>query len=114
MTFAPVGHAYRCLTCDHRWYYTKLACPNCRNDNIETYKLDAGVAESITIVHATPKGVRSPNRLAIARFDGIGVVAQVADTDPRLTAGDSVRFADGFVLKETDSEKITGSRLIAI
>jgi len=105
--------AYRCVECTHRWYYTKPICPECGSDTIETYDLDVGTVASVTVIHATPDGVRSPNRLALARFDGVGVLAQVADSVDGLAAGDEVRFADDYVLRETDAEVITGPRLVA-
>lgn len=113
MISSQVDHAHHCTECNHQWYYTKPICPSCEQNTIETYELDVGVVESTTIVHTTPQGVRSPNRLALARFEGIGVIAQVADTADALVAGDSVRFAGEYVLRETASEMITGPRLIA-
>ena len=108
-----VDRAYRCVKCNRRWYYTKLICTGCGSDTIETYDLDVGTVASVTVIHATPDGVRSPNRLALARFDGVGVLAQVADSVDGLAAGDEVRFADDYVLRETDTDVITGPRLVA-
>lgn len=105
-------HAYQCIECDCRWYYTRPTCLECGSDTIETYDLDVGTVASVTIVHATPEGVRSPNRLALARFDGVGVLAQVADSVDELVAGNEVRFAGDHVLRETDADVITGPRLV--
>jgi uncharacterized OB-fold protein len=105
--------AYRCPECKHQWYYTKPICLECGSDVIETCDLDVGTVASVTVVHATPEGVRSPNQLALAHFDGVGVLAQVADSVDELAAGDGVRFAGDHVLRETDSDVVTGPRLMA-
>ena len=107
-----VDRAYRCVKCNRRWYYTKLICTGCGSDIIETYDLDVGTVASVTVVHATLDGVRSPNRLALARFDGVGVLAQVADSVDELSTGETVRFAGDHVLRETDADVITGPRLV--
>lgn len=111
MTTPPVDCAYECMDCGHRWYYTKPICPECASDSIELYDLDTGIVESVTTVHATPGGVRSPNRLALVRFGEIGVVAQIAEDTTELDSGDRVRFAGEYVLRETRSGPITGPRL---
>jgi uncharacterized protein len=111
---AAVDEGFECEDCGHRWYYTKAACPACAAEAIGTYTLETGVVESVTVVHATPDGVRSPNRLALARFDGVGLVAQVSADAESLAPGDTVRFDGEFTLREGKSGETTGPRLVAV
>lgn len=103
--------AFRCVDCDHRWYYTKPACPVCNSITVEEYELDIGVVESTTTVYVTPDGVRSPNRLALARFANISVIAQVSDDSAELAVGDQVQLTGEYTLRDGDSEKVIGPRL---
>ena len=92
--------AYRCLSCDERWYYTRRRCPACGADadERETYRLDAGVLEATTVAAVTPPDVRADNALGLARFDGdVGVVAQLADDS--LSVGDAVRLEGSYALR---------------
>ncbi|MXR43286.1 hypothetical protein GRX01_18350 [Halobaculum sp. WSA2] len=96
----PADRAFVCRECGRRWYYTKPQCPDCDSDPSAhgTEELGEGTVRAVTRVEVTPADVRSPNRLALADFDGVGLIAQVAgDDDP--TAGDHVAFAGSFTLR---------------
>lgn len=108
------NRAYRCINCDQHWYYRKPSCPKCNSETVESYTLDTAVVLSTTTVHATPKGVRSPNHLAFAQFENVNVVAQVANGIAELTTGDRVRFSGRHNLRENKTETIRGARLIKI
>lgn len=91
--------AYRCSECDHRWYYTRGGCPACGHDAADTYRLGEGELVTVTSVEVTPPGVRSPNRLGVARFDGVQLLAQIAGP---AAVGDTVRFAGEYRLREEE------------
>lgn len=114
MIDAQDSHAYRCMNCSHHWYYRKPSCPKCNSETVESYALDTAVVLSTTTVHATPKGVRSPNHLALAQFENVNVVAQIANGIGELTTGDRVRFGEKHDLRENKTETIRGSRLTKI
>lgn len=103
--------AFHCRRCEHRWYYTKPVCPECNSDTIAPYTLDTGRVESTTTVYATPVGVRSPNRLALVRFEDVGVIAQIADDSAPLAQGDRVELVGEYTLREGDTGTVTGPRL---
>lgn len=107
--------SYRCTECGERWYYTKPSCPACGADasDAATAPVGAGEVVAVTTVHATPADVRSPNRLALVRFDdGLQVIAQVADA-PAET-GRTVTFDGDYVLRDDEGEPLRGPRLTPI
>jgi len=109
----PADRAFVCRECGRRWYYTKPQCPDCDSDPSVhgTEKLGEGEVQAVTRVEVTPTDVRSPNRLALADFDGVGLIAQVAgDDDP--TAGDRVTFAGSFTLRGDDDRRQPRLRVV--
>lgn len=104
-----IDRAFECESCSNRWYYTRARCTECGSESFETYPLEAGRVMATTTVHATPPGVRAPNRLALVQFDrGIRLIAQLGG--PPVSAGDSVEFGDIVTLRSGDS-RTTGPRL---
>lgn len=98
----PIDTAFKCKSCSNRWYYTRSHCTECGSTAFETYPLETGRVMATTTVHATPPGVRTPNRLALVQFDGgIRLIAQVRG--PPVSAGDSVEFGDIVTLRAGDS-----------
>lgn len=99
-----------CTDCGHRTFYEKRRCLSCGADSFE--KRDPGVGELLatTTSHVTADGVRNPNRLGIARFEGdVNVIAQLAgDLEP----GDAVQIKDGAELRETSDGVLRGGRLL--
>lgn len=87
----PVDRAFACRACDRRWYYTRCRCPDCGAAEFSTYRLGDGVLVALTEIAVTPDDVRSPNRIAMARFDeDVQVTAQVTGDD--VSTGDRVAF----------------------
>lgn len=103
----PTDRAFVCADCSERWYYTRSRCPNCRSTSFESYPLETGRVLATTVVHATPPDVRSPNRLALVRFDDVTLVAQLGDET--IATGDAVEFGDLEALR--DDGKTFGARL---
>lgn len=109
---ANPGEAFRCESCDSRWYYTRPYCPDCGGGTVTTYSLSTGVLLATTIVQVTPDDVREPNELGFVRFDsGVQAIAQVGDSD--LSVGDDVAFAGEHVLRGEGGESVRGPRLVA-
>ncbi|GAA0232515.1 hypothetical protein [Halobaculum roseum] len=107
----PADRAFVCRECGRRWYYTKPRCPDCGGDPSVhgTEELGAGEVRAVTRVEVTPGDVRSPNRLALADFDDVGLIAQV---DGDAAVGDRVAFAGSFTLREGDGERQPRLRVI--
>lgn len=99
-TAMPVDHAFACDDCGNRWYYTRNRCPNCRSDGISTYELADGELVAWTDVAVTPSDVRSSNRLGLARFGDVQLIAQVSDDE--VSVGDRVAFAGAYRLRNGD------------
>ncbi|WP_348612838.1 Zn-ribbon domain-containing OB-fold protein [Halobaculum rarum] len=109
----PADHAFGCRECGRRWYYTKPQCPDCGSElsTHTTARLGEGTVQAVTRVEVTPEDVRSPNQLALADFDGVRLIAQVAgDDDP--TAGDRVAFAGSFTLRGGDDARQPRLRVV--
>lgn len=104
----PTDHAFVCESCGNRWYYTRERCPECRSTAVDSYRLRQGEVVTATTVHATPPGVRSPNRLGLVRFEhGVTLIAQLRDDS---SAGDAVRFGEVSALRDGD-RPASGPRL---
>lgn len=109
-TEPSVDQAFACDECDHRWYYTRSRCPVCRSGDISTYELGTGEVVQTTTAEVTPGDVRSPNWLALVRFDDVQVILQLDDGD--ITAGDTVEFAGEYRLRKGDT--VSQPRLTAV
>lgn len=105
-----VDQAFECPTCDTRWYYTRVRCPNCGEGDVRTYELGRGELVAVTEVHATPRDVRSPNRLGLARFGDVQAIAQLADD--ATAVGDRVAFAGAHRLR--DGDDVSAPRLTRV
>ena len=100
-----------CTDCGHRTFYEKRRCHVCGADSFE--KRDPGTGEllAVTTNHVTPDGVREPNQLGFARFEGTNIIAQLeGDIEP----GETVRLEDGFELRETEAGALKGGRLVLV
>lgn len=97
-----VDRAFRCADCGRRWYYHRRRCPDCSGTDATTYELGTGELVAVTSVEMTPPDVRSPNRLGLARFDGVRLIAQLADET--LSPGDIVAFAGAHRLRDGQEE----------
>jgi len=78
----------------HLSYPRHRRCPDCGRPQETTVDLAGRTAEVVTwtTVHATPPGVRSPNRLAVVAFDVDGrTVRAVGGTTRSVAVGDTVR-----------------------
>jgi uncharacterized OB-fold protein len=95
-----VDRAFRCADCGRRWYYQRRRCPDCSGTDATTYGLGTGELVAVTRVEMTPPDVRSPNRLGLASFDGVRLIAQLADE--ALSPGDAVAFAGANRLRDGD------------
>ncbi|MFC7203234.1 hypothetical protein ACFQJC_06885 [Haloferax namakaokahaiae] len=104
-----VEEAFQCSHCGHRWYYTRSYCPNCRGETFETDALGVGTVVAVTTVEVTPPDVRSPNWLALARFDDVRVLAQL---EAPASKGDRVRFSGEYRLRSGDEHR--GPRLTVV
>lgn len=101
----PVDHAFVCSVCDNRWYYTRDRCPDCGAADPSTYELGDGELVAWTDVAVTPRDVRRPNRIGLARFGDVAVIAQIdADADV-ISVGDPVTFAGSHRLRDGTDEK---------
>jgi uncharacterized OB-fold protein len=105
-----VDHAFRCVECDHRWYYTRARCPECGHAEAEAFELDTGEVVASTTVAVTPDDVRSPNPLGLVRFGGVQLIAQLVDES--IAVGDTVEFAGEYELRDGDESR--GPRLRAV
>lgn len=108
----PADRAFGCRECGRRWYYTKPQCPDCGSEPSAhtTEQLGEGTVQAVTRVEVTPGDVRSPNRLALADFDGVRLIAQVTGDDP--AAGDRVAFAGSFTLRGGDDARQPRLRVV--
>ena len=109
-TAIPVDRAFVCDDCGNRWYYTRNRCPDCRGDAISTYELADGELLAWTDVAVTPADVRSSNRLGLARFGDVQLIAQVSDDE--ISVGDRVEFAGAYRLR--DGDETTQPRLTTV
>lgn len=107
----PANRAFACRECGRRWYYTKPQCPDCGSDPSAhgTETLGEGDVRAVTRAEVTPGDVRAPNRLALAEFDGVRVIAQV---DGGAAVNDRVAFAGAFRLRSGDDERQPRLRVI--
>lgn len=96
-----IDQGFECEHCGHRWYYTRPRCAECRGAEFAPYDLPRGELLSVTEVHATPPDVRSPNRLGLARFGDVQLIAQL---DGDASSGDPVEFAGAHRLRSGDEE----------
>ncbi|MWV41973.1 hypothetical protein [Natrialba sp. INN-245] len=104
----PVDHAFVCADCGHRWYYTRRRCPDCGGTDVSTYELAVGELIAWTENRVTPADIRSPNRLGLARFGEVQVIAQL--TDDEASVGDQVAFEGAYHLRhgsETPKPRLT-------
>jgi len=108
----PADRAFACDDCGRRWYYDRRRCPACGRgaESAATVPLETGVVVATTTVETTPPDVRAPNHLALARFDGVRLIAQAAGGD--LAPGDAVRFEGTYRLREGRDR--TDPRLLAV
>lgn len=105
-----VDEGFECTACGNRWYYTRRRCSECGVDDISRYDLTRGTLVTRTEVHATPPDVRRPNRLGLARFGDVHVVAQLGGSD--IAAGDRVEFVGTHRLR--DRQDATAPRLTVV
>ncbi len=78
----------------HLTYPRHTRCPECGHRQTDTVELAERTAEVVTwtTAHATPPGVRSPNRLAIVEFEvGDRTVRALGGTTDAVRTGDRVR-----------------------
>lgn len=97
-----VDEAFVCEACGERWYYTRVRCPACGSDAVETEELDTGEVLTVTEVAVTPPDVRSPNRLGLVSFDGVRLVGQLGD---EASSGDTVAFTGAHRLRTSDDRE---------
>lgn len=107
----PADRAFGCRACGRRWYYTKPQCPDCGSEPSAhgTEELGQGEVRTVTRVEVTPGDVRSPNRLALADFDGVRLIAQVTG---EVAVGDRVAFAGSFTLRGGDDDRQPRLRVV--
>ncbi|NHN48021.1 hypothetical protein G9464_10480 [Halostella sp. JP-L12] len=100
-----------CSNCGYRTFYKKKHCLECGGQ--EWNKQEPGVGEllAITTVHVSPEGVREPNRLGIARFEGANLVAQIRKG---LNPGDNVKLDDSNILREGDNGTHVGAQFAPV
>lgn len=111
MTDSDPGEIRECEACGYRTFYSTRLCPDCGSDRFDTRPAGTGELTAVTTVHVTPPGVREPNRLGVARFDGVGYIGQI---EGEATPGDAVCLVDGFDLRETDEGTYSGPRIVAV
>lgn len=92
------GTATQCEDCGTAWAYDRVRCRECGGADFREVELGVGELVSTTVSRVTPPGVREPNPLGIADFNGVSLVAQLADED--LAAGDSVVLAGEYDLRD--------------
>ncbi|MEY7851734.1 Zn-ribbon domain-containing OB-fold protein [Natrarchaeobius sp. A-rgal3] len=93
----PVDHAFVCEECGHRWYYTRRRCPDCAGTEHSTYELEVGELLAWTENRVTPADIRSPNRLGLARFGEVQLIAQLSDGE--VSVGDRIAFEGDYQLR---------------
>jgi uncharacterized OB-fold protein len=94
-----VDQAFVCDGCGRRWYYTRSRCPGCGGRGISTYRLGRGELLAVTDIAVTPPDVRSPNRVGLARFGDVQLIAQLQED---ASVGDTVVFAGEYRLRDGD------------
>lgn len=107
-----MSRALECVDCGRRTFYDKRRCLDCGSDTFENVEPGQGELLSITTVEVTPDGVREPNDLGLAAFDGEANV--VAQLDDDLSVGDAVRLEGEYELREGREGPMRGPRLIAV
>ncbi|MFA1609768.1 Zn-ribbon domain-containing OB-fold protein [Halobellus rubicundus] len=95
--------AFECPDCGARWYYTRHRCPDCGEREAATVELGVGELVAATRVEVTPADVRSPNRLGVAAFGDVRLVAQIDGSD--VDVGDRVAFDGAYALREGDERR---------
>lgn len=100
----------QCADCGYRTFYEKQHCMDCGSQEWDNQEPGVGELLAITTVHVSPKGVRSPNRLGLAKFEGANLVAQIGED---LSVGDNVKLDDGNILREGENGSQIGALFVA-
>lgn len=82
---------------------------DCGSRQWDTQEPGTGELLAITTVQVTPKGVREPNQLGLAEFEGANLIAQIGND---LDVGDGVKIDDGNVLREGDEGTRIGAQFV--
>lgn len=103
-----------CNDCERRWYYDRHRCPDCGGTDHRPVDLGRGELVARTVARVTPPDVREENPLGLARFDGVGVAAQLPpDEESRPEVGDAVELRGSFPLRRGPDGRVTGPRLVS-
>ncbi|SEP16718.1 hypothetical protein SAMN04487948_11811 [Halogranum amylolyticum] len=98
-----------CANCGYRTFYKKRHCMECGSQQWDKQESGIGELLAITSVHVSPKGVRKPNRLGLAKFEGANLVAQIGKD---LNVGDNVKIDNGNTLREEDDGTQVGAQFV--
>lgn len=102
--------AFQCVDCGWRTFYEKERCLECGGDEFEPWRPGEGELLSVTTIRVTPDGVREPNRLGLAVFEGGASV--VAQLDGDLAVGDAVVLSGDRQLSERRGSVLTGPQFV--
>lgn len=108
-----MSRALECSACGRRSFYDKRRCLDCGSDTFEEVDPGTGELLAVTTVEVTPDGVREPNVLGIAAFDGDANVVAQLDDPAAVDVGDSVRLDGDHDLRQAEDGPIVGPRLVA-
>ncbi|MGM0605783.1 MAG: Zn-ribbon domain-containing OB-fold protein [Halobacteriota archaeon] len=106
-----MNRVFECADCGRRSFYAKFRCLDCASAELLETEPGTGELLAITTVHVVPDGVREPNALGLAAFDGRANV--IAQLEGDLEVGDSVRLAGEYELRQGADGPLTGGRLVA-
>jgi uncharacterized OB-fold protein len=107
-----MSRALECSACGRRSFYEKRRCLDCGSDAFEEVDPGTGELLAVTTVEVTPAGVREPNALGIAAFDGDANVVAQLDDPAAVAVGDSVRLEGDHDLRQAEDGPIVGPRLV--
>ncbi len=105
-------YGFECKECDRRWYYDRHCCPNCGSTRFGDWRLGTGELVASTISRVTPPNVRDKNRLGLAEFDDVHVIAQLPADEESPAIGDIVELKGSFTLRDDRDETTVGPCLV--
>lgn len=108
-----MSRALECSVCGRRSFYDKRRCLDCGSDAFEPVESGTGELLAVTAVEVTPDGVREPNTLGIAAFDGAANVVAQLEAAEDVDVGDAVRLAGDHDLRQGEDGPLRGPRLVA-
>lgn len=99
-----------CTDCGRRTFYEKRYCTECGNGEWNEREPGTGELLAVTTVHVSPDGVRKPNRLGVAQFEGQANLTAQVESD--LDVGDRIRIDGENALRDGEDGPRVGPRFV--